>query len=269
MISRFRHASRAILGARDFQEDACAFAFPDARAVYFTTSGKVNGTGDLLAVLADGMGGHVAGAEAARTACRGFIEAYTEEREAADRLKAALERSNAAIGSAVSSNPRLEGMGSTLLAVAFGETGLTWVSVGDSPLYLFRDKRLYQLNQDHSLAPVLDQLAAKGEIDEAAALQHPRRHHLRSALTGASIELVDLREEAFALKPSDWVLLASDGIETLEPGLIADILAHYGDAEPDAVTRALIEAVEAMDNPAQDNTTIMAVKPCFHAVAIA
>jgi protein phosphatase len=269
MIARFRHASRAILGTRDFQEDACAFAFPDARALYFTTSGKVNGTGELLAVLADGMGGHVAGAEAARTACRAFIEAYAEEREAGGRLKTALERSNAAIGSAVSSDPRLEGMGSTLLAVAFGEGGLTWVSVGDSPLYLFRSRHLYQLNQDHSLAPVLDQLAAKGEIDETAALQHPRRHYLRSALTGSGIELVDLRDNLFALKPGDWVLLASDGIDTLEPGLMADILALHADADPDTVARALIEAIEAAGDPAQDNTTIMAVKPCFHTAAIA
>jgi protein phosphatase len=265
MISRFRHASRAILGARDYQEDACAFAFPDARALYFTTSGKVNGTGELLAVLADGMGGHVAGAEAARTVCRSFIEAYTVGRTEAGRLKSALERSNAALGSAVSSNPRLEGMGSTLLAVAFGEGGLTWVSVGDSPLYLFRAKHLYQLNQDHSLAPVLDRMAAEGELDAAEALQHPRRHYLRSALTGAGIDLIDLRDDAFAVQPGDWVLLASDGIETLEPGLIADILAHYAEADPDTVARVLIEAVQAMGDPAQDNTTVMAVKPCFHA----
>jgi protein phosphatase len=263
MISRFRHASRAIVGARDFQEDACAFAFPDARALYFTTSGKVNGTGELLAVLADGMGGHVAGAEAARTVCRSFIEAYTAGRDTARRLEAALQLSNAAIGNAVSSNPDLEGMGSTLLAAAFGEKGLTWVSVGDSPLYLFRDKHLYQLNQDHSLAPVLDQLAAEGELDAAAALQHPRRHYLRSALTGTGIDLIDLRDDAFTMKPGDWVLLASDGIDTLEPGLIADILAHYAEADPDTVARALIEAVQAEANPAQDNTTVMAVKPCF------
>ncbi len=268
MISRFRHASRAILGAREFQEDACAFAFPDARALYFTTSGKVNGTGELLAVLADGMGGHVAGAEAARTACRSFIEAYTAAREAEDRLKLALDRSNAAIGSAVATDRRLEGMGSTLLAVAFGEGGLTWVSVGDSPLYLFRDKHLYQLNQDHSLAPVLDQLAADGEMEPEVALQHPRRHYLRSALTGSGIDLVDLRSDVFALRPRDWVVLASDGIDSLEPGLFADILAHYAEADPDTMARALIEAVEAQENPVQDNTTIMAVKPCFHAAAV-
>jgi protein phosphatase len=264
MISRFRHASRAIVGARDYQEDACAFAFPDARAVYFTTSGKVNGTGELLAVLADGMGGHVAGAHAARTACRSFIETYTENRDASDRLRQALEKSNAAISTAVSQNPELDGMGSTLLAASFGEGGLSWVSVGDSPLYLFRDRHLYQLNQDHSLAPVLDQLAADGELDRAAALQHPRRHYLRSALTGGGLELVDLHDSMFALKPGDWVILASDGIDTLDPGLMADILAHYADTDPDTLAAALIEAVEHAGDPTQDNTTIMAVKPCFH-----
>ena len=66
MIARYQHATRAITGTRDRQEDACAFAFPDARALYFTASGRVTGTGELLAVLADGMGGHVAGAEASR-----------------------------------------------------------------------------------------------------------------------------------------------------------------------------------------------------------
>ncbi len=64
------------------------------------------------------------------------------------------------------------------------------------------------------------------------------------------------------------MILASDGIETLEPGLMADLLAHYSDADPDTLAAALIEAVQLAGDPAQDNTTIMAVKPCFHPAAV-
>ncbi|MEZ5775281.1 MAG: protein phosphatase 2C domain-containing protein [Hyphomicrobiaceae bacterium] len=270
MIARYQHATRAITGTRDRQEDACAFAFPDARALYFTASGRVTGTGELLAVLADGMGGHVAGAEASRTACATFIESYAQsEGLTRDRFEAALTAANAAIAERIAHDHNLEGMGSTLVAAAFGDEGLRWVSVGDSPLFLFRQRRLYQLNEDHSLAPVLDRLAAEGEIEAEAARRHPRRHFLRSALTGAEIELVDLRDRLLPLEPDDWVVLASDGIETLSHAEIADIADRHCRSDVDTLVSALIEAVERADDPRQDNTTIMAVRPCFAETPVA
>jgi protein phosphatase len=272
MIARFTHASHAIQGSRELQEDACAFAFPDTRALYFTSSGRVNGTGDLLAVLADGMGGHVAGAEASRVVCRTFIEAYSASgSKVAEgrRLKAALDQSNLAIAEAVARNRALEGMGSTLLAVLFGERGLRWISVGDSPLYLFRHRHLIQLNQDHSLAPVLDRLAAAGEILPEEAVAHPRRHFLRSALTGGPIDLVDLRSEALPLEAGDWVVLASDGLETLSHSEIANSLARHSDGDAIGLARGLLSAVEAARHPQQDNATVMAIRPVLAETAVA
>ncbi len=272
MIARFVHASQAITGAREQQEDACAFAFPDARALYFTSSGKVNGTGDLLAVLADGMGGHAAGAEASRIVCRSFIEAYCAAGPAAGsdgrRMRNALDDANRALSEAVARDSRLEGMGSTLVAVTFGARGVRWVSVGDSPLYLFRNRHLIQLNQDHSLGPVLDQLAAAGEILPEEALGHPRRHFLRSALTGAAIDLIDLRSEALPLEAGDWILLASDGIETLTHSEIANTLARHADSDAACLAGGLLAAIEAAKHPHQDNATVMAVQPVLAAVAV-
>ena len=52
-------------------------------------------------------------------------------------------------------------MGSTLVGTAFGASGVEWVSVGDSPLFLFRRGEVAVLNEDHSLAPELDRWLRK------------------------------------------------------------------------------------------------------------
>lgn len=263
MTIEFRHASAAMLGRREEQEDAAAFA--KANVTQRAADGRAIGdgtAGELIAVLADGMGGHVAGALASTTACRNYIATYTETRGPhRAKLAAALTAANQAIASEVARDQALEGMGCTLLGASFGPAGLRWVSVGDSLLYLFRDNKLYQLNENHSLAPVLDRLVELGEIDRKAALDHPRRHFLRSALTGADIELVDLTDNCLPLQHGDWVLLASDGLETLSEDTLANLLAANRHQSPEQLAEAVIAAIESVADPFQDNTTVMVVQP--------
>jgi PPM family protein phosphatase len=265
MSRNFETSHRASQGARKYQEDACVFARlhmrnpapVDHRAS--TVPVAASGSG-VVAVLADGMGGHVGGERASTTACRGFLDALAgapgEEHEC---LQAALDAANEAIRRDVVIEPRLHGMGCTLIGAVFGLEGLRWVSVGDSRLFLFRRGELYQLNEDHSLAPLLDQLAAQGELTREQALHHPRRHHLRSALTGDAIELVDLAKESVDLLTGDCIVLASDGIDTLPPDAIADVISQTIARGSDTVAQALIDAVDGVARPGQDNTTVMAI----------
>lgn len=267
MISLYSHASQAIVGARAEQEDACAFAVAKAPSGRrgpdtVTTAGRT--CQQFLAILADGMGGHVAGARASAIACETFAQSY--ERAGGtiqQRLASALEDANARIRDEVAASPELDGMGCTLIGASFDETALRWVSVGDSLLYLFRDNKLYQLNEDHSLAPVLDELVQSGEMSPSEALTHPRRHFLRSALTGGKIDMIDLNGDGLELEPDDWVLIASDGIETLSHSDIADVVASHRNDPPSALVENLLKAVEANHNPHQDNATVMAVRPRF------
>jgi hypothetical protein len=169
-----------------------------------------------MAVLADGMGGHAGGALASGLACKFFVHAFgTSSGEVGARLSEALDLANAAIAHETAENPSLSGMGCTLIGVAFGPDGVEWVSVGDSPLYLVRGGEIVLLNEDHSLAPEIDKLAAAGRISWEAAMADPRRHVLRSALTGTEIEMVDRSRRSLALQPGDVVVLASDGIHTI------------------------------------------------------
>jgi len=257
----FEHASRATKGARNYQEDTALLW--DGRATPQTghAAPHSNGTA-VVAVLADGMGGHAGGALASRMACESFIKSYAGQQKGAirERLVEALTAANQAIAETVDTNPMLAGMGSTLVGVTFGADGIEWVSVGDSPLFLYRRGDIELLNEDHSLAPELDRLAASGAITEDEARRDPRRHMLRSAVTGDDIDLVDLSRRPLKVEPGDYIILASDGLQTLEATEIKRIVAAYAEDGAGAVANALIRAVEALKDPHQDNATVVAVR---------
>ena len=258
----YDHASRATRGARNYQEDT-ALVWPGTDPfVPPADTQAVNGSAaPLLAVLADGMGGHAGGALASRMACESFVKSYAAtglpEKE---RLVEALRAANDAIAATVSTNPMLTGMGSTLVGVVFGEEGVEWVSVGDSPLLLYRRGEIALLNEDHSLAPELDRMAAAGKITADEARRDPRRHMLRSAVTGEDIDLVDLSRRPLQIEPGDYIILASDGLQTLETSEIERVVTAYAADGPQAVANALIRAVEAVRDPHQDNATVVAVR---------
>jgi protein phosphatase len=259
-MQRFEHAVRATRGGRDYQEDAAAlWPSPEGDPAEGQTAVV---DGDLLVVLADGMGGHAGGAVASKTVCESFISTYSAEAEGEvpERLKRALEAANLAVAAQVTQKPHLSGMGSTLVGARFSGAGLEWVSVGDSPMFLYRDGAVAPLNADHSLAPLLDQLAKAGRMTEEEARADPRRHMLRAAVTGEPIELVDVSQKPCALLPGDYVVLASDGIHTLEGEHIARVIKAFADDGPATIATKLISEVEAQGDPHQDNTTLVVVR---------
>ena len=256
----FDHACRATQGARNYQEDTAAI-LKESHAPGSDLPSPPAEPDGFVAVLADGMGGHAGGALASRMACDTFLEAYADATgEPRERLLRALARANLAIGEKVSQNPILSGMGSTLVGVAFGQEGGQWVSVGDSPLLLYRRGQIAPLNDDHSLAPELDRMAAAGLISPERARNDPRRHMLRSAVTGDELELVDISPRPLMVEGGDYIILASDGLQTLDSGEIERIVSAYAEDGADAVARALIRAVENIRDPHQDNTTVVAVR---------
>ncbi|MGE0055049.1 MAG: PP2C family serine/threonine-protein phosphatase [Hyphomicrobium sp.] len=267
-MTSYECAVAATQGSRDYQEDTAAFRpLGAAEPVDFLSeladrAAFSNGDGGF-AVLADGMGGHTGGALASRMVCEQFLAAASgPESDALDlpsRLKAGLEAANGALAAKVDDNPLLSGMGSTLVGVAFSTKGLEWISVGDSPLYLYRRGEVAVLNEDHSLAPELDRLVAAGRLTEEEARRDPRRHMLRSAVTGDEIDMIDTSKRPLALEAGDYVVLASDGVETLDAVEIARIIQGYAADGAEAVAKALIRGVEALREPYQDNATVLVV----------
>lgn len=255
----FEYASRTTKGARNYQEDTALFWSGDDSSAGASVA-VANGA-PSVAVLADGMGGHAGGAIASRMACETFVKAFgSQDGSNRDRLVEGLTAANQAIADTVDTNPMLSGMGSTLVGVTFTADGIEWISVGDSPLMLYRRGEIAMLNEDHSLAPELDRLAATGAISEDEAKRDPRRHMLRSAVTGDDIDLVDVSRRPLKIEPGDYIILASDGLQTLETVEIERIVTAYAGDGAVAVANALIRAVEALKDPHQDNATVIAVR---------
>jgi protein phosphatase len=252
-------AVSATRGAREYQEDTAAL-WPGEGP----WTPPPDGNGRLVAVLADGMGGHAGGALASRLVCEHFIQSIADHTgEVTDGLVTALAAANDAVAAQVQRNRLLDGMGSTVVGVEFGADHLHWVSVGDSPLYLWRAGEIAMLNEDHSLGPDLDRLAASGVITVEQARRDPRRHMLRSAVTGDDIELVDVSQNPLKLEPGDYVILATDGVQTLDLGEIERLVSAYCRDGAAAVAAALIRAVDGLRELHQDNATVIVVRPLF------
>lgn len=250
MSKAWQAASRRSQGGRPYQEDDCA-----VMRVRDAAGGEA-----LLAVLADGMGGHAGGAVASDLATRSFTEAYRSGDAAIpQRLQEALAAANEAIAARSDREPSLQGMGCTLVGLLAGAGRLEWISVGDSPLWLFSGGRLRRLNEDHSMQPLLQARVERGEMTANAAASHPARNALRSAVSGEDIPLIDLAAMDFAARPGDIVLLASDGLCSLEDEEIAGILAR-NDGDAEQVAQELIDAVEALGRRDQDNTTVVVLR---------
>ena len=242
-----RRAGGQLIGAREAQEDE--FGFIDGSTLDHEGRHPV-------VIVADGMGGHAGGEMASRLAVRAFVDAYGLDGAPADRLRAALDAANRSIDDAVCENLSLDGMGATLVAATVTTDGLEWISVGDSPLYLYRAGRLKRLNEDHSMAPVIEALR---ESDPATA-RGMNPNELRSALVGFEIAKVDASPMPELLLPGDLIVAATDGLNTLSVDETASIVSDCRDDGPEAVTDALLAAVAARAVPTQDNATVAIIE---------
>ena len=257
----FEFGQNSTVGKRKNQEDAAQFVPHLTNSLSEEAhNANANSSNGALAVLADGMGGHVAGATASKTACSAFVENFHPVADAdtfilRNGLEIALHASNNSLNEQIQSDKTLDGMGCTLIGAYFNNSRMHWVSVGDSVLYLYRNGQLTQLNENHSLVPVLELLVEKGEISADEAADHPERNALRSALTGEKIDLIDLPHHQYGLQSGDFIILASDGLLSLSQDQIQDIVEHDRVFGSDAVANALIRAVDEIDLPNQDNTT--------------
>jgi protein phosphatase len=216
-------------GARPYQEDSWALT--------------PLGDGSLLAVVADGMGGHAGGAVASKLAVDAFVHALEQGGGLADGLQDA----NAAVGKRAAAKPDLAGMGATLVAAQVRGDEVRWISVGDSPLFLVSDGKLERLNADHSMAPQIDAMVERGLLTADEAERHPARHTLREAVMGDLLTLID--KGSRKLGPDARLLLCSDGVQSLSA---LEIAAAAG--KP---VRGMIDTVLAAAKEHQDNVTVV------------
>ncbi|MDE2958105.1 MAG: protein phosphatase 2C domain-containing protein [Bacteroidota bacterium] len=220
--------------------------------------------GCFLMILADGIGGTAGGEVASRVAVDGFCNSFMESdhTEMPKRLREALTEANKAVYHKKMEVPDLAEMGTTLIGAAIENGKLSWISVGDSPLWLIREGRMHRLNENHSVGGLLDMRAAAGEITSEEAEQSTRRHILLEAIQGLDLQYVDAPTEPTQLVKSDTVIVASDGVETCSEEELAEISTAGRPSAADIVG-AILDAIDTYKKPYQDNATLIVHKPRF------
>ncbi|WP_240790274.1 protein phosphatase 2C domain-containing protein [Rhodobacter sp. SY28-1] len=252
---RYDVASGISQGARDYQEDAITADFPVGAEAGFV-------------VLADGMGGHAAGDVASKIVLTEvfselkfhFADVQAFEARAPEILRNVADFANDTLRQHTRSHPETEGMGATLVVPALVENRLWWISVGDSPLFLFRGGKLSQLNEDHSMAPQIDFMVKSGLMDPQVAANHPDRNCLISVLMGTRIPKIDCPTRPYELQAGDIVLCASDGVQFLTNAQIEKVLNRYRKSRSTEIAERLLEELTKLDDPDQDNISFTLIK---------
>jgi serine/threonine protein phosphatase PrpC len=217
--------------------------------------------GQTVLIVADGMGGHAAGREAAEIVVRVALDVLRQEQGEGRRSDAGLHHAFAAAQEAVraaqaagagAGNVTL-GMGATavmaVVADGPGSPVLHLAHAGDSRAYLYRGSSLIRLTSDHSL---VGQLVRDGLLREEEAFGHPDSNVVQMAI-GQDGPLDPEVQLPLSLNAGDRVLLSSDGLHGALPDPeIAAVLARSGSALESC--QDLLDA--ALAARSQDNITI-------------
>jgi PPM family protein phosphatase len=162
-------------------------------------------------VVCDGMGGAAAGEIASSVAVDEILRHLAAPRDPGVPLPALAEKAvcaaNEAIYARAQRNQRLNGMGTTLVALAAEERHVWVFNVGDSRAYRLRNGRLDQLTLDHSL---VEEQVRLGRMSHSDALRSPLRNVITRALGTQNCVTPDCFE--FETEPGDIFMLCSDGL---------------------------------------------------------
>jgi serine/threonine protein phosphatase PrpC len=217
-----------------------------------------------VAAVADGMGGHSAGEVASAIAIEELAALrdrgpWENETAATDDLKQAILRANRRIREMAASDRKLNGMGTTLVALLEDGDLVHLANVGDSRGYLLRQGELSQVTVDHSL---VQELVDDGRLSPEDAEHHPQRSVITRAL-GIDRE-VEFDLFTYKLQLGDRLLLCSDGLsDVVEPTQIRNVLLRV--RNPYEAARRLIEVANEQGGP--DNITVIVVDAVDDAAA--
>lgn len=211
-----------------------------------------------VVVLADGMGGNLAGEVASAMAVEHTLAnlcanpKIRAEPRWADCLQSAVDEANRAIFEAANTRPECAGMGTTIVLALLHENSVLIGHAGDSRAYLWRDRTLKRLTRDHTR---LQEYMDNGLLSPSDAAEVDYRNLLTRAVGVEDTVLLDIN--GFELETGDLLLLCSDGLtDMLDDTDLALLLRRPGTLQQKG--QMLID--EAKANGGLDNITVALIR---------
>ena len=235
---------------------------------YLVKSYHVNGDQRpmLIAVVADGIGGHKAGEVAAQITADTIVNNLTASavNDPVSQLRDAVVDAGRAVIQAAQEKPEQEGMGSTVAVAWIIGSRMYTTSVGDSRIYLLREGHFHQITIDHTW---VQEAIDYNIITPDEARDHPQAHVLRRYIGSRDLPEPDMRlrlkadesdarsetNQGLRLRRGDQVLLCTDGLTDL---VEKDEILHA--LQEQSPTEAVISLVNlARARGGHDNITVV------------
>lgn len=210
-----------------------------------------------FAVISDGMGGLADGEIASDVVVRSILEYVNALSGILDItvLLQAIPHVNASINAVLGSNGIYQS-GATMVCSYLSGRRLSWISVGDSRIYLFRSGGLIQMNREHNLRSKQLQQLAQGFLSPAEMGPQESMGNLTSFFGMGNLAAVDFSAEPVTLCAGDWVILMSDGVYHFLTE--AEILqALWEGKTPQAACDSVLKKIRDKGHPYQDNASII------------
>ena len=212
--------------------------------------------GTMLAVLADGMGGHTGGAMAAEQVllkAKQNFDAYMPQVEAPEHLlDTVIQEAHVVIK--LTRFTSEQDPHSTAVVFLLQGSRAHWAHSGDSRIFHFRDGEVLSCSNDHSL---VGELTRKGRLTEEMALNHPQRNVLLSCLGGDREPKVEQGTVA-KVQAGDAFVLCSDGLWGYVPG--TEMAASVARQTARQAAQELIGVARQRGQGMGDNISIAIIK---------
>jgi protein phosphatase len=210
-----------------------------------------------LFVVADGLGGHVAGEKASQIAVVAVNDFFSEikissKSNMVNLMKSAFKEANKAVLAAVNIDPDLYGMRTTLIVAFLNNQVLHIAHVGDVRAYLIRNKEIKQLSVDHSVAA---ELVKHGHLPANELRSHPLRNRLTQTIGHDERDNPDYN--TVVLQGGDCVILCSDGLWDMLPDEEVKEIIYKN---PEAQTNVSTLIARANDAGGNDNITAVVIR---------
>ncbi len=214
-----------------------------------------------LFIVADGMGGQLAGEKASQLAVElipthlaGTITAVRDDNEIRSAILDAIEYANNQILSQSSIHLDYANMGTTVGLVLFRNRHVFVTGLGDTRVYHLHGSTFRQLTKDHSLANALQEA---GSISPAEVETHRFKNILYLFLGSRDVHDRPEPVQVIDYVPGDQFLIASDGLTgVVKDNVIAEIMRSCED--PQRAAQQLVN--RALDNMSKDNITCIVIR---------
>lgn len=236
-------------GSRNYQEDS--FGISDISTEALEAKG-------IFAVLADGMGGLSNGKEISQqtvTSLLNWFSTHWTANSTNENLKNYVVALNAELSRRFCNSDRINS-GTTLVTAHIKDGFLNWLCVGDSRLYVKRNGKLYQVNEDHDYLNQLLSSVIDDTITLDMAMDNTQKDSLAACIGKEDLDVFDYSKQGFRLQNGDMLILCSDGVYN---AFSHDEFNNLLQGDPMSVAENLKYRIQAKNIPHQDNNTVIII----------